>query len=63
MSETEVKRFKEFVSKFSNDNLVGWQSAIAFILPMHEVQTRLGNRLLAMYHICDEVLIDPSRKE
>lgn len=63
MSDNEKKKFKEFLYKFSREQLVGWQSAIAFILPMHEVGTRLGNRLLEMFRVCDEVIKEESEVE
>ena len=63
MSKHEEEKFREFLKKFSYEHLVGWQSAISFILPMSEVQTRLGSKLLAMFRIIDDVIKDRARKE
>ena len=55
MNAKEKEKFREHINKFSKDQIVGWLSAISFIMSRN-TNIKLGNELSAMFDICDEVI-------
>lgn len=56
ISDKEKERFREYTNQFSREQLLGWLTAISFILPMNEVDTKLRDKLVMMFDICDDVI-------
>lgn len=56
MNDKEKEKFKEHINKFTSSLIIGWQSAISFILPMTETKSKLQNKLLTMFDICHNVI-------
>lgn len=56
MNEKEQEKFRKHMHEFTRDQLVGWMSAISFILIMKETNKKLCSKLLFMFDICGEVI-------
>lgn len=56
MDDKEKEKFREHLNQFSREQLIGWITAISFILPMNEVSPKLKDKLVEMFDICDDVI-------
>ena len=63
MNEQEKIKFNDFMRKFSKEQLVGWLSAIAFIMSTPETNKKLCDKLSVMYDICSSVIAEMSQRE
>ena len=56
MNSKEKEKFRKHLNEFSREKLIGWASAIAFIMLMKSVDDKLADELLEMSDICDDVI-------
>lgn len=56
MTAEEKKKFKKHIKDFTKSQIVGWMSAISFIILFDETTEKLRAILFDMFDICIEVL-------
>jgi len=56
MTAEEKKKFKEHMKEFTEAQLIGWMSAISYILLMDEANKKLCSKLFEMLNICIDVI-------